>query len=79
MQIGDILERRRKRKATEDLRKLARLVGAASARGQANGLVRALELATLAPTLAEARAAIEAEARQAERNAAAAEERSNIR
>ena len=79
MQIGDILERRRKRKEGEGLRKLARLVGAASARGQANGLVRALELATMATSLPEAKAAIEAEARQAERNAAAAEERSNIR
>lgn len=79
MQIGELLDRRRKRRATEDLRKLARLVGAASARGRANGLLRALELATMAATLTEAKAALEAEAREAERNAATAEQRSNIR
>lgn len=79
MQIGELLERRRKRREAEDIRKLARLVGAASARGRANGLTRALEIATMATTLAEATAAIQAEARMADRRAVEAEQRSNIR
>jgi hypothetical protein len=79
MDLGQIIARRKQRKGGEDLRKLTRLLAATSARGRANGLLRALELATVEGWPADIHAALEAEARTAEATAREAEERSNIR
>jgi hypothetical protein len=79
MDLGEIIARRRARKGGGDLRKLARLLAATSARGRATGLQRALELAVTQGWPADITRTLEAEARDAERTAREAEERSNIR
>ena len=79
MDLGEIIARRKQRKGGQDLRKLARLLAATAARGRAQGLQRALELATVEGWPADIHRTLEAEARAAEQTAREAEERSNIR
>jgi hypothetical protein len=79
MNLDEIISRRKRRREGQDLRKLSALLAATSARGRSNGLQRALELAVTNGWPADIRRTLEAEARDADRVAREAEQRSSIR